>query len=294
VRRLTRRQRTAALLLAAVALCFLTLDLVGGGLRSSHDGARGTLGALYRGTDAVLGPARRFAEGVPSAASNTGTINRLRHQNARLRGELAARSADARTHDELAALQLAATRRNHRILPGRVVALGSADGFDWTATLDAGSSSGVQPGQSVTDGYALVGRVLHADASTSVVLLAADPDNGVGARDTRSGEVGLATGHGTDGFSFVPLSPKASVRPGDKLVTGPTGSTSFVPGLSVGTVTAVHPAKDGGTVAQVRAASRPGTLDLVGVILGVRHGKHGSHGGGSRAALSPNHAAAGG
>ena len=66
MRRLTRRQRTAALVLAVLALCFITLDLGGGGLRSAHTGVRGTLGALYRGTDAMLGPVRRFA-GYPES-----------------------------------------------------------------------------------------------------------------------------------------------------------------------------------------------------------------------------------
>jgi rod shape-determining protein MreC len=267
VRRLTRRQRTAAIVLAVVAVCFITLDVGGGSLRAAHSGARGTLGSLYRGTDAVLGPVRRFAEGLPGAGSHEGTIRRLQHENAKLRGELAAAQAGRRDAARLAKLQLAADGSGHRIAPARVTALGSADGFDWTATLNAGTSSGVAAGQSVTDGDGLVGRVLHADRYSCVVLLAADPDSGVGARDVRSGEVGLATGHGADGFTFVPLNPKASIRVGDRLVTGPTGATSFVPGLAVGTVTSVDPSAGGTLTVTVRPGTSPTSLDLVGVIL---------------------------
>ena len=60
MRRLTKRQRIAATVLCVLALSFLVLDLAGTGLRSAHGGVRGTLGALYRGTDAAVGPVREF------------------------------------------------------------------------------------------------------------------------------------------------------------------------------------------------------------------------------------------
>jgi len=108
---------------------------------------------------------------------------------------------------------------------------------------------------------------LHADRSTCVVLLAADPGAGVGVRDLRSEQVGIATGQGADGFRFVPLDPQAEIRVGDRLSTGPTGSTSFIAGLSVGTVISVRTSADGTTTAQVRATTSPTRIDLVGVIL---------------------------
>jgi rod shape-determining protein MreC len=267
MRRLTRRQRIATIVLTVVALCFLTLDLGGSGLRTAHSGVRGSLGALYRGTDAVLGPVREFVRGLPAAGSNQAKVTDLEHDIAVLRGELANRQADATTALQLHRLQLAADSGRFTVLPARVVALGAADGFDWTVTVDAGSASGVRVGQTVTDGYGLVGRVLHADPSTSIVLLAADPGSGVGARDERDGQVGVCTGLGAEGFAFVPLDPHASVRTGDHLVTGPVGSTSYQPGLSVGVVTAVRSSADG-TVRAIVVPTAPATaLDLVGVIV---------------------------
>jgi rod shape-determining protein MreC len=124
----------------------------------------------------------------------------------------------------------------------------------------------VRVGQSVTDGADLVGRVLHADQSSSVVLLAADPGSGVGARDTRDGEIGMVTGSGTNGLVFTPLRPHASVRPGDILVTGPSRASSYVPGLELGTVRTVRTAAGGSTIAEVTPASSPTTLDVVGVL----------------------------
>jgi rod shape-determining protein MreC len=269
MRRLTRRQRISALVLAAVALCFITLDLGGGALRDAHDGVRGTLGALYRGTDSVLGPARRWVEGVPGAGVNKGRIDQLRRENAELRGRLDQLRTDRRVSDQLAALQRAADGSGNRLLPARVIALGPGQGFDWTVTLDTGTRDGVRVGQTVTDGAGLVGRVLHVDDSRCVVLLAADPDSGVGVRDERSGEVGVASGAGPSGFTFTPLNPAASVRVGDRLVTGPTGSTSYVPGLRVGTVRSVRTSADGTVRATVAPATSPTAVELVAVILGT-------------------------
>jgi rod shape-determining protein MreC len=267
VRRLTRRQRIAAIVLAAVALCFITLDLGGGALNNAHSGVRGALGSLYRGTDGVLGPTRHWVEGVPSAGTNKSTIEKLRAQNADLRGRIAALQADRRTTGELGRLQRAADGSGHRLLPARVIALGPGQGFDWTVTIDVGTGSGVRAGQTVTDGDGLVGRVLHADSSSSVVLLAADPGSGVGVRDLRTGEVGVATGGGSAGFTFAPLRPNATIHVGDRLATGPTGASSFVAGISVGTVTAVRASADGTTRAQVRPTTSPTTVDIVAVVL---------------------------
>jgi len=125
----------------------------------------------------------------------------------------------------------------------------------------------VQVGQSVTDGVGLVGRVLHADANSAVVLLAADPGSGVGARDTRTGEIGVATGTGDAGFVFEPLNPDAVVKAGDELVTGPTGASSYVAGLVVGRVIAVQAPTDGTIRAAVEPATSPTAVDLVGVVL---------------------------
>jgi rod shape-determining protein MreC len=267
MRRLTRRQRVAVAVLAAIALCFITLDLGGGALNSAHTGVRGALGSLYRGTDTVLGPARRYLQGLPSAGTNQARVQRLEHDNAVLRGQLGTDAADRTTSAELAKLQLAADGGGYRVLPARVIALGPGQGFDWTVTIDAGTRAGIRADQTVTDGAGLVGRVLKADANTSVVLLAADPGSGVGARDLATGEVGVATGRGAAGFTFVPLNPAAAVHVGDRLETGPAGATSFVSNLSIGVITAVRSGADGTERADVRPATSPTALDLVGVIL---------------------------
>jgi rod shape-determining protein MreC len=267
VRRLSRRQRIAALVLTAVAACFLTLDLVGSGLQSAHSGVRGVLGSLYRGTDSVLGPARRFLQGIPRAGSDESRLHVLEQQNTALRKQLADARVDRHTAAELARLHLAARSGGFRAVPARVIATTAAGGFDYTVTIDAGTADGVHTGQTVTDGIGLVGRVLHTDSSTAVVLLAIDPGAGVGARDLRTGQLGVVTGDGRDGYKFRPLDPTAKVQGGDRLATGPARASSFAPDLDIGRVTAVRTSADGTTVAAVTPSVSASALDVVGVIV---------------------------
>jgi rod shape-determining protein MreC len=279
--RLTQRQRVAALTLAVLAAGFIALDLGGGSLQSAHGGVRGLLGSLYRGTDSVLGPVRRFVEAVPHAASDQDRMRDLEQRNARLRARLAQAKADKSTERQLRRLHLAAKSGGYRLVPARVVATNPAEGFDDTVTIDVGASSGVRAGQSVTVGSDLVGRVLHADPDTSVVLLTTDADSGVGARDRRSGQLGVVNGAGTNGYTFRPLDPHARVRAGDTLSTGPGRASSFVPGLIIGTVRSVRTGADGTPLATVEPAVSATSLDLVGVV--VTNGAVG----GTRTALGP-------
>jgi rod shape-determining protein MreC len=267
-RRLNRRQRWGAALLSLAAIGFIVLDLGGGSLESAHSGVRGSFGALYRGTDSLIGPVREWLQGLPRAGTNTARINELRAENAQLRGALAAGQAARASADQAARLQSMAVVQaaGGHVIVAKVMSIGAASGFDWTVTVDKGAHDGLASGQTVTDGVGLVGRVLHADPASAVVLLAADPGSGVGARDLRNGEIGVASGDGASGFTFRPLNPKAKLKVGDALSTGPGADSSYVPGLAVGTVASVTTSADGTTTAHVKPASAPTALDVLGVV----------------------------
>ena len=267
MRRLTRRQQLAAVVLAVLALLFISFDFAGGSLRGARGGATGALGSLYRGTDAVLGPARRFVQGVPNVSGNRREIAQLKQRNAELQRELAASAADAATARQLRVLQLQADTADWRLMPARVIATGPGAGFQWSVTLDVGSREHVLAGQTVTDGLGLVGRVVAVHSTTSVVLLAADPTSGVGVRDVRSGVLLLATGTGGGSLSARALEDRVDIRVGDRLVTGPAGKTTYAAGVEVGVVTSVTTGGDGTVSARVRPAAGQSGLDLVGIIL---------------------------
>ena len=267
MRRLTRRQRLSAVALAVVALLFISLDFAGGSLGSARGGTTGALGSLYRGTDAVLGPARRFVQGIPNVGGNRREIAELKQRNAELQRQLAASVADAATARQLEALQLKADTADWRLMPARVIATGPGAGFQWTVTVDVGRREHVQAGQTVTDGLGLVGRVVAVHGTTSVVLLAADPTSGVGVRDVRSGALLLATGGGSGPLTAKALQDRVDVRVGDRLVTGPAGKTTYAAGVAVGVVTSVTTGADGTVSARLRPVTAQAGLDLVGIIL---------------------------
>lgn len=267
MRRLTRRQQISAAALAVVALLFISLDFAGGSLGGARGGATGALGSLYRGTDGVLGPVRRFVQGVPDVGGNRREIAQLKERNAELQRQLTASAEDTATAKKLDALQLQADTANWKVLPARVIATGPGSGFQWTVTVDVGAREQVLLGQTVSDGVGLIGRVVQVHSSTSVVLLAADPTSGVGVRDTRTGELLLAAGAGTSGLTASPVDDRADLRAGDVLVTGPTGKTTFSAGVKVGVVTSVDTAAGGVVSAGVRPAASQTGLDLVGIIL---------------------------
>jgi rod shape-determining protein MreC len=267
MRRLTRRQQIGAVLLTAVALLFISLDFAGGSLRGARGSTTGALGSLYRGTDAVIGPVRRFIQGIPDVGSNRSQIASLQRQNADLRRQVADQATDATTSRSLNRLQLQASSAGWSVMPARVIATGPGAGFQWTVTVDVGSREKVSVGQTVTDGVGLTGRVVAVYQTTSVVLLASDPTFGVGARDVRSAGLLLATGAGSRGVTAVPLDSSVSLKVGDRLMTGPAGETTFVGGLQIGTITAVTSAADGTISVTVRPASALTGLDLLGIVL---------------------------
>lgn len=266
MRRLTRRQQLSAITLAVLALLFISLDFTGGSFGQARGGTTGALGSLYRGTDTVLGPVRRFLQGIPDVGRIRSEIAQLQQQNRQLQQQLAAAGTDAATARKLDALQLQADSEQWQIMPARVIATGPGAGFSWTVTLDAGSREHVQLGQSVTDGSGLVGRVVAVHPTSSVALLAVDPTSGVGVRDVRSGQLLLATGKGSAGMTAKPLADRPDVRVGDRLVTGPVGQTTYAPGLNVGVVTAVRTGPGGVLTVQLKPSAGQTALDLVGVV----------------------------
>ena len=256
-----RGPRLLLVLLLLTAFTLTALDARG------RDGS--PFDVLRRGADAALGPAQRALGG---ATRRVGTIlggdseeqARLRQENDRLRAELRRTDDLRRRVQQLDALLGLKDFGSYPMVPARVTAIGSTFGFASTVTVDAGSSDAVQPGQTVVDGHGLVGRTLRVGPFTSTVLLLTDPGFTVGARLTREGTLGLATGTG-DALDFA-LVEGERVREGDALLT--TGSDTFVPGVPVGRVTSVDPG--GGTpvtTARVTPYADLAALDLVGVVI---------------------------
>ncbi|MCW2665273.1 MAG: rod shape-determining protein MreC [Frankiales bacterium] len=261
------------LLLALLVLTAFTLTAI-----DYRAGEGSPFDALRRGSDTVFGPAQRTVGGAARSVGNAlGGLprlgryqednRRLERENARLRALLRETDGLRRSDAELKKLLQLRPVGQYAVIPARVVSVGSALGFEWTATLDAGSRDGVKPGQTVLTGDGLVGRTKRVSPFTTVVVLLLDPTFTVGARLQRLGGVGLASGLGSSGMQYELIDQDAQVRPGDVLAT--TQSDTFVPDVPVGRVTrVVGGARTLTRTTRVDPFVDVSSLDLVGVVVG--------------------------
>ncbi|GAC1329352.1 MAG: rod shape-determining protein MreC [Mycobacteriales bacterium] len=269
-----RRLRLVLALLVLTSLTLITLDIRGGA------GGSSPLRAARSGTATVFGPVQRALGGAANAiGSALGSVprlgryrsdaDRLRRENNDLRTQLRTSDLARQRAAELDRLLRVSGAGQYRVVPARVVALGAGLGFEWTATLDAGSRDGVTIDMTVINGEGLVGRVKSVGPYTSVVLLAIDGTFSAGARLEGSLDIGLVTGKGQQPMGFQLLNPQARVSAGDRLVTlGSPDSKPFVPGVPIGSVASVETTPG----ALVRSALVTpyvsfGALDLVGIVV---------------------------
>lgn len=268
----TRRSRMILLLLLAISFALITVDIRGG--RNSpishvRDWASVVFGPAERGTAAGVDPIRRVIEAVRHSGSHEDEKKKLQDENARLRTELANIELDRNRAAELDRLLRVASTGQYKIKPARVVAVGSAQSFSWTVTIDAGSGDDIKPDMTVVNGDGLVGRVTSVGPMTATVLLATDPGFSVGSRMAGSMEIGIATGQGDRPMRLSLLNGQAQVKTGDRLVTfGSQGGRPFVPGVPVGEVGEIRSTPGALTkTVEVRPFVKFTSLDTVGVVV---------------------------
>ena len=266
-----RRTRLVLALLLLTAFTLITLDYraKGGGFFGSvRSSASSWFGPVERLAANVARPVRNAADAVGSIGSNHKKLQDAEKTISRLQQELHARPFDQHRVDELNALLRVSSVGQYKLVPAQVIAVGVGSGFEWTATIDAGSMDGVEPDMTVLNGDGLVGRVTVVGRSTATVLLAIDPEFNVGAR-LPDGETGVVTGRQKNDMGFYLIDPAARVKPGDGLVTqGSKDQKPFVWGVPVGqVVTATSPLSGQGQTGTVKPYVNFSALDLVGVVV---------------------------
>ena len=232
-----RRTRTILGLLLLTSLTLVVLSLRGGG-DGARDTASGFFGPVENAASAVVRPVRDFVglDLVAWAArtSRSPTCRRRTTSSAARLNTSDSTPATARRSSTTcsASRAPASTRR----VPAQVIAIGPAQGFAWTVTIDAGSTDGVKVDQNVVNGQGLVGRVIRRRApATSVVALLVDATSTVGARVEDSGRSASSTAPATRARSSCSCSTRSRrSQVGDRLV-------SF--GVRGGAYVARHPAR---------------------------------------------------
>jgi rod shape-determining protein MreC len=269
----TRRSRIVLAVLVLVSITLIVFDLRGGDsgpTRPLRVAGESLLGSAERAMATVVVPVRGLLESLGGLGDKDARIAQLEADNARLQAELDTVANDrARVADLEALLGLVSTN-DYETVPAQVIAVGPAQGFAWTVTIDAGSRDGIERDMSVISGAGLVGRTIDVGPTTSTVLLIVDATSSVGGRLSGTSQIGIVSGTGRqDSLTMQLLDPLAVVDVGDVVVSfGSEGGRPYAPGIPIGVVTEMR-----GTEGQLtRSAilepySDISRLDIVGVVL---------------------------
>lgn len=268
----SKESRLLLVLLVSIAFALITMDIRGGEdspLDGPREVAATVFGPVQTGVAAAVDPVGNAIGAVRDSGRRHDRISRLEKENAELRQELgSSRHRDSRI-EQLDEMLATAGAGRYRIVGAQVIAIGPAQGFSWTITIDAGRNDGLTRDMTVLNGDGLVGRVTTVGPRTATVLLASDPNFTVGTRMEGTDELGFATGRGDSALDVQLLNHRARVQAGDRLVTfGSADGKPFVPGVPVGEVVSVEAAAGDLTrTVRVRPYVAFTQLDLVGVVI---------------------------
>ncbi|MFD3497589.1 rod shape-determining protein MreC [Streptomyces sp. NPDC058676] len=268
----TRESRLLLVLLVAVAFALITVDIRGGEdspVDGARQGAATVFGPIEDGVSAAVDPVGNAVSAIRDSGERHDRLAALEKENAALEAKL---GSDDRSRSRLAQLDKMlklSGAGQYGIKGAQVIAIGAAQGFSWTITIDVGANDGIKRDMTVLNGDGLVGRVTTVGPDIATVLLANDPDFTVGTRMEAGDELGFASGQGDRPLRVELLNGKAEIKKGDRLVTfGSQADKPFVPGVPVGVVSRVEPsAGDLTRTLYVTPYVSFTKLDIVGVVV---------------------------
>lgn len=266
----TRNARLLVAILVSISLATITVDY--------RQGESGPLAGLGRAALTAIAPLQaavsRVTRPVGDLLSTLADLPRIRRENERLKDELAeARAAVARQaslearYEQLVKLLGLQEALEPPTTAALVIGSGVSN-FEWTVTIDAGTEDGVGVGSPVLAAAGLVGRVVEAGPTSSLVQLIIDPDSRVAARLASSRETGLLVGQGEDDLQMRGVDPATDVAAGEPVETAGYQGGLYPPGIPIGVVSRVveNPAALEKFVT-VRPAVDFSTLEVVLVVL---------------------------
>jgi rod shape-determining protein MreC len=275
----TDRGRPSRSLVVALVLACATLMVFdrAGGEDSPVEPVRRVVGEVIGPVQAAVATVVRPVAGVSGALRTNQSLREdleaLETENAELRNQLARAGYDEQRLGQLEGLRAVAGDLGYALLPARVIAIGPAQSFSSTVTLDAGSDAGLRPDMTVVAAEGLVGRITAVTNHTATVLLIIDATSAVGGRIGENLELGFVRGQGTFGSDErleLELADRTVVpKVGQDVVTwGSEGGAPYVAGVPIGKVTRVYESL---RETSYRAVIEPSvdftSLDLVGVVV---------------------------
>ena len=215
----------------------------------ANEGSDGFLHNVQNGFRSVFNPLGAVAEsagsaidsaeeGVSDSLADDATLSALREQNATLKEALAQAEEYRLENERLQALLGIMDKYDIDGIAARVIGR-SDDAWNRTVTLDAGRSSGIEPGLTVIGAGGVIGQVISATEGSCVVRLIDDPQSGVAAIVQASRAEGMVRGSLSGLLYLEGLDAEAEVAVGDIVLTSGLGG-SYTKGLLIGTVVRIE------------------------------------------------------
>jgi rod shape-determining protein MreC len=278
VYRRSSRTRYVLAVLVLAALTLVTIDARSNGSGVLTD-VRGRVSdaftPLQNATHAALRPIGNFLTGALNYGTLRAENQRLRNEVAGLQNQAVQVAGEQASADEILREANLPFLGSIKTVTVKVIDTGSSN-FENAVTVDKGTSSGVVAGQPVVAAGGLVGTVISASRSTSVIDLITDPSFAVGVK-LPGGNIGTAQGVGRDQPLRVTVVSTANpngppkVKSGEAVVTSGLNLEKFPPNIPVGKVNkSVTPAGSAEPLIGLAPLVDLNQLDYLQILLWAR------------------------
>jgi rod shape-determining protein MreC len=266
-----RNTRVLVVSLVMVSLLTITIDYKGGNsgpFEVAGKGALSVVGAMQSGVSHILRPIGAFFSGLAHVGSLQSENRALKQQVQQLKQQQGRTVSLERRNAELASLLKVEQSLRLEGVGASVIGY-SVGNFEWSVTINRGSTSKVRTNDAVVSGDGLVGHVILVAPTTSVVQLIIDPNSAVAGRLSSSGETGLIRGQRDQDLTMDLVSADAKIFPNEQVVTSGYQGGLYPPEILIGQVSHTYQ-QPGGLTKEiaVRPAVDFSSLEFVFVVTG--------------------------
>lgn len=272
-----RSTRLLVVTLVSASLITITVDYRqgdSGALAAAGDTAIAVIAPLQEAVSKVTDPIGNFFSTLVRLPAIRREKEELESRVAVLEEQVATTTSDRTRLNEVEALLGLQESFSERVqtTAAQIIANGVSN-FEWTVTIDKGSSDGIADEMPVVAAAGLVGHVVRVTPSSSIVRLIIDPESFVAGRLDGSGETGLLEGEGDGDLRMSQVEADIQVLPDERVVTagyrfGGVAESLYPPNVLIGTVSRVL--SDDSALEKfvtVRPAVDFSTLSVVLVVL---------------------------
>jgi rod shape-determining protein MreC len=269
----TRSTKGLVVILVTVSLVTITIDY-----REGQNGPLARLGEvaltvitpLQKAVNSVTHPIGTFFTGLAHSYSLEEKVrDLLRQLDAAKTEAISIRSLEAQVKE----LQDLIGMKNTLGLEatGATVIGSGVSNFEWSVTIDKGSSSGIRRGMAVMAAAGLVGTVTEVSPIGSKVTLILDPGMEVSGRLVSSQQIGGLVGQGNGPLRMQFVNQTTQVEVGEPVETAGYNGSLYPAGIRVGEVSSVNSEPASGSQdIEVTPSVDFSSLNVVLVVLSTK------------------------